>query len=481
MSEAASNLPLAETSDAVLISRIRAGEVDAFGTLYERHAGAARRLARQLAEGEAAEDAVHETFAKILDVLRRGGGPRSGFRPYLLTAVRRTVYDRHRRERRLQSTDRIEMYDPGVPFVDPALEGLERSMVARAFQSLPERWQAVLWHTEIEGAKPADVGPLLGLSPNGVAALAYRAREGLRQAYLQMHLDDPSAGSDPGATAAAVDGRCRPVLDMLGAYVRGGLARRDSRTVERHLDGCERCKGIHAELTDVNTALRDAVGPLVLGTASVAFLAAKSGVTAGGAFGWWPWLRWVAERRTGMGAGTAATAGAVALTMVLMAADHPIGQASPPMAVPSAAASRNAGGLPAGPPAALNGRPGGPLVTAIPSVSPGPSAAAPDGGACTPGAKPSRDGRKASKGDKKRGHRPGGRPDGRCGPPGRRLGTEHGDARPGKPPRGRKDGPPHSKAKPKPKRGHQQEHGHGNGNGHESDHGHGHGHKPRPR
>jgi hypothetical protein len=40
---------------------------------------------------------------------------------------------------------------------------------------------------------------LLGLSANSVAALAYRAREGLRQAYLQMHL------------SGAVRDECRPV------------------------------------------------------------------------------------------------------------------------------------------------------------------------------------------------------------------------------------------------------------------------------
>jgi DNA-directed RNA polymerase specialized sigma24 family protein len=43
---------------------------------------------------------------------------------------------------------------------------------------LPERWQAVLWHTEIEGSRPAEVASLLGLTANGVAALGYRAREG---------------------------------------------------------------------------------------------------------------------------------------------------------------------------------------------------------------------------------------------------------------------------------------------------------------
>jgi DNA-directed RNA polymerase specialized sigma24 family protein len=36
-----------------------------------------------------ADDVVAETFAKILDLLHRGGGPDDAFRPYLLTAVRR--------------------------------------------------------------------------------------------------------------------------------------------------------------------------------------------------------------------------------------------------------------------------------------------------------------------------------------------------------------------------------------------------------
>ena len=360
MSDTASHLPSAETSDAVLLSRIRAGETDAFGILYERHVGAARALARQLADGhEAVEDAVQETFAKILDVLRRGGGPRSGFRPYLLTAVRRTVYDRNRGERRLRPTDRMDLYDAGVPFVDPALEGLERSLIVRAFRSLPERWQVVLWHTEIEGARPAEVAPLLGLSANGVAALAYRAREGLRQAYLQMHLTGSSehadtgtgfgaglaagaaAGADAaaGAGAAPIDERCRPVLEMLGAYVRRGLAKRDSRAVERHLDACERCRALHEEIADVNSRLREAVGPLVLGTASAAYLAARqgAGAAAGGSTAWWQMPRLLPGRQQpGLGAGVIAVAASVAVALVVVAGDRPLTlMHSPPSAVAS--------------------------------------------------------------------------------------------------------------------------------------------------
>src|SRR5947209_2399014 len=213
----------------------------AYGELYRRHVTSARHLARQLVRGPAeVDDVVAETFSRVLDLMRRGGGPRDAFRPYLLTAVRRVAYDRYRGERRSVVTGEIEAYDPGEPFVDPAVAGLERTLIARAFLSLPERWRAVLWHTEIEGARPAEVAPLLGLTANGVAALAYRAREGLRQAYLQMHL------------SGVARQECRPAAAKLGAYVRGGLAKRDAAMVAGHLDQCADCRRIFAELGDVN-------------------------------------------------------------------------------------------------------------------------------------------------------------------------------------------------------------------------------------
>ena len=48
------------------------------------------------------------------------------FRAYLLTAMRRVAYDRTKAGSRVQVSDDMTAYDPGVPFVDPALEGLEQ-------------------------------------------------------------------------------------------------------------------------------------------------------------------------------------------------------------------------------------------------------------------------------------------------------------------------------------------------------------------
>ena len=179
----------------------------------------------------------------MLVVLQRGGGPDLAFRAYLLTAVRRLHVDRIRATSRLHTTDDLTPFDPGVPFRDTAVEGFENAAAARAFASLPERWQLVLWHTEVEGQKPAEVAPLLGMSANSVSALAYRAREGLRQAFLSMHAQDTD------------DDACAWTQEHLGAYVRGGLSRRDATRVEAHLEECRRCAAVYLELTEVNSQL----------------------------------------------------------------------------------------------------------------------------------------------------------------------------------------------------------------------------------
>jgi RNA polymerase sigma factor (sigma-70 family) len=252
-------------SDAELIDSVRSGTISAYGSLYERHVASAYNLARQLSRSPAeADDLVAEAFAKVLDTLRGGRGPDSAFRAYLLTALRHTAYDKTRRDRRVELSDDLEATGGAKlaePFSDTAVAGLERSLAAQAFARLPERWQAVLWHTEVEGNSPAEVAPILGLTANGVSALAYRAREGLRQAYLQVHL------------AETTEARCRATCERLGAWTRGGLAMRERAQVEAHLDECARCRALAAELADVNGAMRGFVAPLVLGAGTVGYLA----------------------------------------------------------------------------------------------------------------------------------------------------------------------------------------------------------------
>ncbi|SDO90046.1 RNA polymerase sigma factor, sigma-70 family [Actinopolyspora xinjiangensis] len=266
-----------DAGDNELIEAVRSGSTAAYGVLYERHSFAAHSMARQVAnDSSEADDLVSEAFAKVLTGLRSGQGPNTAFRAYLLTAVRRTAYDRTRKDRKLRYSADVgaeEGADVSVPFTDPAVAGLERSLAAQAFARLPERWQTVLWHLEIEGESPAEVAPVLGLTANGVSALAYRAREGLRQAYLQVHLGQLETTEEDAE-------HCRATAQRLGAWTRGGLSKRESAQVDTHLDSCTRCRALAAELGDINGGLRLVVAPFVLGSSAAGYLAGGSGTAA---------------------------------------------------------------------------------------------------------------------------------------------------------------------------------------------------------
>ncbi|MCA1846098.1 MAG: zf-HC2 domain-containing protein, partial [Actinobacteria bacterium] len=81
---------------------------------------------------------------------------------------------------------------------------------------------------------------------------AYRARKGLREAYLQAHLK------------AEASEECRATVSRLGNYVRGDLVEKERVAVQTHLDSCAKCRCRRDELTDVNATLRNAFLPVPL-------------------------------------------------------------------------------------------------------------------------------------------------------------------------------------------------------------------------
>lgn len=249
-------------NDAELISSVRSGDPSAFGVLYARHAPAVTSMARYYARDNfTADDLVSEAFERTMTVLRGGGGPDVSFRAYVYTVVRRLAYEQTEKAAKTRVTDDFSAFEMPDEIVDPAVSSFEGRVVTGAFATLPERWQAVLWYIEVEGMSPPEVAPILGLTANGVSALAYRAREGLRQAYLQLHVTSTAAKPD-----------CEPFRGKLGSYARNDVSARDTAKIENHLSTCDDCTAIVAELQDVGHGMRVIIAPLVLGGAAAAGL-----------------------------------------------------------------------------------------------------------------------------------------------------------------------------------------------------------------
>ncbi|MFD7048392.1 sigma-70 family RNA polymerase sigma factor [Streptomyces mirabilis] len=289
-------------SDADLIGRMRAGDDTAYEELYRRHAEAVRRYARTCCrDAHTADDLTAEVFARMLQAVRRGHGPQHAVRAYLLTTVRRVAASWTKSAKREQLVDDFAVFaaqssrtsevsdeetlDLGADV--RAMHEAEQSMAMQAFRSLPERWQAVLWHTEVEDESPSEVATLFGLDANGTRVLASRAREGLKQAYLQAHV----------SATLTMDEECARYADRLGAYARGGLRTRAERGLRKHLEECAKCRLAAGQIKEVAGGIPAVVPVAVIGWFGAAGYAKAVALIAGGA-----------------GAGAAGAAGAAAAT-----------------------------------------------------------------------------------------------------------------------------------------------------------------------
>lgn len=282
-------------SDGDLIARMRGGDDGAYEELFRRHSDAVRRYARTCCrDGHTADDLTAEVFARTLQAVRGGAGPDQSVRAYLLTTVRRVAAAWAKTAKREHLVEDFALFAEqasgsgdgagGLPVRagDDTLElgadvramhEAEQTLAMQAFRSLPERWQAVLWHTTVEEASPSAIAPLFGLSANATAVLASRAREGLKQAYLQAHV----------STALSSGGDCARYADRLGAYARGGLRMRAERGLRKHLEECARCRLAAGELKDVNAGIPALLPVAVIGWFAAGYAAKAAGVVAGGA------------------------------------------------------------------------------------------------------------------------------------------------------------------------------------------------------
>lgn len=275
-------------SDTDLIGRMRSGDDTAYEALYRRHAEAVRRYARTCCrDAHTADDLTAEVFARMLQAVRGGHGPEHAVRAYLLTTVRRVAANWTKSAKREQLVDDFAVFAAqavrGAEVSDGdtldlgadarAMHEAEQSMAMQAFRSLPERWQAVLWHTEVEDESPSEVATLFGLDANGTRVLASRAREGLKQAYLQAHV----------SATLTRDEECARYADRLGAYARGGLRTRAERGLRKHLEECAKCRLAAGQIKEVASGIPAVVPVAVIGWFGAAGYAKAVALIAGGA------------------------------------------------------------------------------------------------------------------------------------------------------------------------------------------------------
>lgn len=247
-------------SDAELADAVRDGDAKAFAVLWQRHSEAGLRAARAVTRSIDPDDLVSEAFTKTFSAMQNGGGPTDGFRAYLYAAIRNAAATWGGKQKDIP----IEFIEEIPDDAPDAIEQLsDKALLAAAFKNLPENHRTLLWYLEVEGMKPREIAPLMGLTPNAVSALALRARDGFRHAWLDALIADPSRPEE-----------CRWACGRLVRRTRRPVSRHERPRLEDHLEGCAGCTIISRDIDTASSKLRAVLLPLVLGSAGAAAYAA---------------------------------------------------------------------------------------------------------------------------------------------------------------------------------------------------------------
>ncbi|WP_223585520.1 RNA polymerase sigma factor [Microbacterium sp. OVT16B] len=222
-------------SDAELLRELRDGERDAYVVLWERHIGAALRYARRMLPSRA-EDLASESFLAIYQQITTSGtGPDFAFRSYLKAVIRNTAIRWRKEASRFDDTVEADAVD----FRD-ALSLVERESNANellgAFQELPERWQKVLWLSEVADVARPEIARELGIKPNAVSALHRRARSGLKLQWLTRQVPVVLREDETHAARLLPRHLSEPDDQLL------------AREITTHLESCDMCSDLLVSL-----------------------------------------------------------------------------------------------------------------------------------------------------------------------------------------------------------------------------------------
>jgi RNA polymerase sigma-70 factor (ECF subfamily) len=212
------------TPESILVTRLKAGDPDAFEELVRTAGGRLLAVARRfLRDEEAARDAVQETFLSAFRAIQTFDG-----HSQLSTWLHRIVVNaslmrlRSRQRRGEQSlepllptfTDEGQHAEAVMSWTECPERLLEQkqmqAIVRQGIGELPDSYRAVLVMRDIEGLSTQEAADLLGISENALKLRLHRARQALGTIVRQRLAVGKTVGTASAAGVAAKATRRSP-------------------------------------------------------------------------------------------------------------------------------------------------------------------------------------------------------------------------------------------------------------------------------
>jgi RNA polymerase sigma-70 factor (ECF subfamily) len=175
------------SADALLANRIRAGQAEALGELYDAYASTALATAlRVVGDRQEAEDVVHDAFVTVWRKIDRFDADRGSLRAWLMTVVRNRAIDRVRGRRPstdLDSADERSLLRTGPnPTWEAVLLRASGTELHFAMAALPDEQRRAVELAYFEGYTYREVAEMTGVPPGTATGRLRLALAKLRDA-----------------------------------------------------------------------------------------------------------------------------------------------------------------------------------------------------------------------------------------------------------------------------------------------------------
>jgi RNA polymerase sigma-70 factor (ECF subfamily) len=176
------------TTDEVLVTRARAGDLEALEAVYRAYEAPVYNLARRLCRSpQDAEDVLQETFVEVMRSVHRFRGEGS-FAGWIRRVAASKALMRLRREKYREADAYVEEAEepggtaPRAAATAPAQDEVPaRVDLESALARLSETARAVVWLHDVEGYTHEEIAEMTGMTPSFSKSQLARAHARLRR------------------------------------------------------------------------------------------------------------------------------------------------------------------------------------------------------------------------------------------------------------------------------------------------------------
>ncbi len=181
-----------QLTDNALMLKVKAGDLDKLGLLYERHKKRLFGFFYNMNQNASiSEDLVQNVFVRMLKYKHTFTGEGS-FAAWMFKTARNVNYDHHRKYKKENNQRDLESVayklDDGQNFDSQMDKKDEVSLLTKAMQKLPVEKREILVLSKLKEIKYHEIGEILGCSEGTAKVKAHRALNDLRTIYLQLDI-----------------------------------------------------------------------------------------------------------------------------------------------------------------------------------------------------------------------------------------------------------------------------------------------------